>query len=290
VLACVEGEHHALGLRMAADALAGSGFAVDCLGASVPLKALARMVEDEAIPLVGVSLSVSAGVPALLRTGRALAAIGQPPRLFLGGAGVPESLRRLRDVPYARTTRDAVRAAERALHSRPPRPELFTANHRRRRRTDLAVYELGVRRDDEYQRLALEDPVTGVLNRRAFDERAAALGPSNATLLLFDLDGFGLLDDGDRVLRAVSDAVRGTIRADDELFRLGGDEFALLLAGTQPEEVAPLLERLRNALLRLAPPLTATFGVAPVAGDARRALHLATAVVVEAKAEPAAAA
>ena len=284
VLACVEGEHHALGLRMTADVLGDAGFSVDYLGASVPLEALLRLVEDEAAPLVGLSVSLSAGVPALLRTGRALAAMEHPPRLFLGGGGVPESLRRLRDVPYARTTRDAVRAVERALASRPPRPDLFSANHPRRRRADLALVDLSARRDDEYRRLALADAITGVWNRRAFEERAAELAGTDATLLVFDLDEFGLLEEGDRVLRAVADAAAGVIRGDDDLYRLGGDEFALLLPGTRPEDVESLVERLRGALARLSPPLTASFGVAPLAGDPRRALFHATALVLDAKA------
>jgi diguanylate cyclase (GGDEF)-like protein len=89
--------------------------------------------------------------------------------------------------------------------------------------------------------LALEDPLTGLLNRRGFMRdlsRAIAYRArygTPAALLLADLDRFKPINDtyghnaGDRALAHLSALLRGNIRASDCLGRLGGDEFALIL-------------------------------------------------------------
>jgi diguanylate cyclase (GGDEF)-like protein len=89
--------------------------------------------------------------------------------------------------------------------------------------------------------LALEDPLTGLLNRRGFMRdlsRAIAYRARYGTptaLMLADLDRFKPINDtyghevGDRALEHLSGLLRGNIRASDCLGRLGGDEFALIL-------------------------------------------------------------
>ncbi len=90
------------------------------------------------------------------------------------------------------------------------------------------------------------DALTGLLNRRAFEERlpvelarAARLGP--VSLCLLDLDGFKGVNDrlghpaGDEVLRRVAKILEGS-RVADDCFRIGGDEFAILMPGTSEEE------------------------------------------------------
>jgi diguanylate cyclase (GGDEF)-like protein/PAS domain S-box-containing protein len=89
--------------------------------------------------------------------------------------------------------------------------------------------------------LADRDPLTGVLNRRRFDEdlRATILGlrrhDRRAALLLIDLDRFKLVNDtyghraGDEVLLAVAGVLRRRLRGTDLVGRLGGDEFAIVL-------------------------------------------------------------
>jgi diguanylate cyclase (GGDEF)-like protein len=89
--------------------------------------------------------------------------------------------------------------------------------------------------------LALEDPLTGLLNRRGFMRdlsRAIAYRArygTPAALMLADLDRFKPINDtyghevGDRALAHLSGLLRGNIRASDCLGRLGGDEFALIL-------------------------------------------------------------
>jgi diguanylate cyclase (GGDEF)-like protein len=103
---------------------------------------------------------------------------------------------------------------------------------------------------------ARRDALTGLPNRRAFDERLENLlaGNRRAAIALFDLDDFKHVNDrdgheaGDAVLRAVARVAQRTLRATEELYRIGGDEFALVIESA--EEAMPLVvERLRSALL-----------------------------------------
>ncbi|MEI8254288.1 MAG: GGDEF domain-containing protein [Deltaproteobacteria bacterium] len=89
--------------------------------------------------------------------------------------------------------------------------------------------------------LARTDALTGAINRLAFHETIsremdlARRAGRAVTLAFVDLDGFKSVndasghDEGDRVLRAVVETARATLRDDDLVFRIGGDEFALLL-------------------------------------------------------------
>ena len=91
--------------------------------------------------------------------------------------------------------------------------------------------------------LALHDPLTHLLNRRAFDERAhAGLGRAEregipVALLSLDLDHFKEVNDshghavGDEALRALASAMTRSTRPSDVCGRLGGDEFSVVLPG-----------------------------------------------------------
>ena len=142
------------------------------------------------------------------------------------------------------------------------------------------------------ERMARIDALTGLENRRAFDEafaRALARGRRSAqplTLVLADLDGFKQVNDlhghlaGDAVLTAVAAALRLHARGTDRAFRWAGDEFALLLEDTDPQTAAQVCSRLREAIARAVAtpagaPVTITLGWARddgahVAGAARR--------------------
>ena len=98
--------------------------------------------------------------------------------------------------------------------------------------------------EQRLRELADHDGLTGLRNRRAFDEalilqvgRGQRYG-ENATLLLVDLDGFKQINDthghkiGDDVLKAVAGAINNRVRATDFAARIGGDEFAVLLPHT----------------------------------------------------------
>ena len=110
-------------------------------------------------------------------------------------------------------------------------------------RTTLTLRE--VRALAESRRQAMTDDLTGLANRRAFQQRlgeltgdAGASGDSPA-LMLIDLDGFKDLNDtlghqaGDIVLEQIGERLRETIRPGHFLARLGGDEFAVLMPGVQ---------------------------------------------------------
>jgi two-component system cell cycle response regulator len=102
-------------------------------------------------------------------------------------------------------------------------------------------------------KLAMTDPLTGALNRRAFFEKAqeACMRTEAGGILsaiLFDLDHFKYINDdyghdvGDRVLRVIA----GEVMAEKlTLGRLGGEEFAVLLDGMNVEDAAQVAERLR---------------------------------------------
>jgi diguanylate cyclase (GGDEF)-like protein len=102
------------------------------------------------------------------------------------------------------------------------------------------------------------DSLTGLPNRRAFEERlpvelarAARSGP--VSLCLLDLDGFKGVNDrlghpaGDEVLRQVGRILEGSRMADD-CFRIGGDEFAILMPGTDEEEAAVAAARIAGQI------------------------------------------
>ncbi|KRE00297.1 hypothetical protein ASE63_09505 [Bosea sp. Root381] len=106
--------------------------------------------------------------------------------------------------------------------------------------------EIGQReqREQELRRLAETDPLTALLNRRSFTEKAhaaMALCEENQTdiaLIVVDLDHFKAVNDshghpaGDAVIRAFADVLLGLVRADRDLVgRFGGEEFAILLPG-----------------------------------------------------------
>lgn len=88
--------------------------------------------------------------------------------------------------------------------------------------------------------LARQDPLTGLPNRRLWQELAEARLHAKApvAVLVLDLDGFKHVNDtlghdqGDVLLKVVAERLSGALRTDDVVARMGGDEFALLLPGT----------------------------------------------------------
>ena len=96
---------------------------------------------------------------------------------------------------------------------------------------------------DEVERLATRDSLTGIANRRLFDEslgREAARAQrlrTSLSLIVFDIDHFKQINDayghltGDAVLRSVADAIVASTKSFDLAARYGGDEFVLLLPG-----------------------------------------------------------
>lgn len=99
---------------------------------------------------------------------------------------------------------------------------------------------------------ALEDPLTGIANRRGFLEQVAALSPerSHGCLAILDIDFFKQVNDrlghdqGDRVLCAFADRLSAQIRRVDLVARWGGEEFAILFRESTEEEADWTLSRI----------------------------------------------
>lgn len=110
--------------------------------------------------------------------------------------------------------------------------------------------------------LARSDALTGLGNRRAFDETLrdectrARRSAQPLTLVYIDLDNFKRINDqlghdaGDQVLCELAAAVRQVVREHiDRGFRLGGDEFALLLPGSSVTQAQAVVDRIRDACI-----------------------------------------
>ncbi len=116
------------------------------------------------------------------------------------------------------------------------------------------------RRAERAEVESLTDSLTGLTNRRGWDElmsreesRAARYGDP-ATVVMLDLDGLKRANDlrghhaGDELLKHTADALRKTTRESDVAARLGGDEFGILLIGCDTTQVDAAVERIRAAL------------------------------------------
>jgi diguanylate cyclase (GGDEF)-like protein len=130
---------------------------------------------------------------------------------------------------------------------------------------------------------ASTDPLTGLPNRRYFDEFCGLLARRRRSgdavaVLMVDIDKFKALNDthghpvGDQVLRAVAGAIVTAVREEDVPARVGGEEFAVLLRNPGPEVAAEVGERVRAAVRALdlreigVPGVTVSVGVANARG------------------------
>lgn len=112
---------------------------------------------------------------------------------------------------------------------------------------------------DTARRLAMTDGLTGLLNRRAFQDQLTracstlAHAPQRFALVVLDIHGFKQINDthghlaGDAMLQAVGQALATSVRAGDLAFRYGGDEFAVLLCGVDARQAREVAERLKAA-------------------------------------------
>jgi diguanylate cyclase (GGDEF)-like protein len=111
---------------------------------------------------------------------------------------------------------------------------VIVASEDARRELSDAVQALQVARDQLELKLKT-DPLTEALTRHAFYSMSRGM---NGVVVMIDVDNLKRINDlaghaaGDAAIRAVANAVRTRIRADDLLFRWGGDEFLLLLPGS----------------------------------------------------------
>jgi len=133
--------------------------------------------------------------------------------------------------------------------------------------------------NEELMRISNTDKLTGVINRRHFEEilgweiDKARRYKDSLSLVMFDLDRFKEINDrfghkrGDLVLREISKTCRSNIRSSDFLARWGGDEF-MILTPVKLQEAIILAEKIRSMIEELDLGVTASLGVTEfVAGD-----------------------
>ena len=112
---------------------------------------------------------------------------------------------------------------------------------------------------DEYKRIANTDSLTRLNNRRAFDDRLAAVydsqrGRGTTALIVCDIDHFKRINDtfghpvGDKILATVANIIKSTVRRDAFVARTGGEEFAIILDLTTADDSLVVAERIRKAL------------------------------------------
>ncbi len=143
--------------------------------------------------------------------------------------------------------------------------------------------------------LAVTDPLTGLYNRRKFEEvldqevnRAFRYGP--VSLLVIDLDHFKLVNDrhghraGDDVLKAAAQVLQSSCRSTDTCARLGGDEFGIILPHSDPSAAQAVRQRIQQQIARTAISLAAgqltiglSIGAATLPMDAEDAATLVAA-------------
>ncbi len=146
-------------------------------------------------------------------------------------------------------------------------------------------------RIQELKRQASHDELTGLKNRRRFEEELRAAmarsrrdGTTGAVLML-DLDNFKQVNDslghqaGDRMIGEIAAVLRRRSRASDVLARLGGDEFALVLPRSDEARARAAAEAIAEAVRKHRPehdglePITVSIGVAMFGDDPRTSLE-----------------
>jgi len=158
--------------------------------------------------------------------------------------------------------------------------------------------------NEEFRKLAITDPLTGLFNRRYFEramqeELALALRHGDKhCVLLIDIDNFKNINDtyghleGDRVLQKFADTLRSQLRSADILSRMGGEEFVVLCKRVHQDKALSIAEKFRKQIERMSITIgtdtlrvTASIGVAvlpkgpddtieEILGEADEALYL----------------
>ncbi|HEY3966697.1 MAG TPA: GGDEF domain-containing protein [Planctomycetaceae bacterium] len=140
--------------------------------------------------------------------------------------------------------------------------QLLEANRQLQHDLETAKEELQVQRRqlDSYMAEALTDALTGLANRRKFDQELNRRfaqwkgGGTPLSLVLVDVDHFKSFNDehghvaGDAILHEVAHVLLDNVRANDLVARYGGEEFGIILPGTTLEEARPIAERIRGSV------------------------------------------
>jgi diguanylate cyclase (GGDEF)-like protein len=256
--------------------------AVDGVGADA---GRASVRPDASAPLEQVALTGTVeGLEEAVRAAEAkVLETGEPCEATVDGiAALSHPMRRGDDV-HARVS-GVVSVARRDRPFTVAERELF---HYLAEQAAVSIENVGLH--ETVERQAVTDELTGLFNRRRFQEAMATEVERSKRfgqpvgLVLLDLDDFKNVNDtyghqqGDLVLREVARVLRETSREIDEPARYGGEELAVVLPGTDLEGAYNLAERVRAGIEELALPLldgdgilsvTASFGVATLPGSA----------------------
>ena len=294
VVAAVQGEHHVLGLRMVADVFEGAGFDVRFLGADVPCDALVSWVAQYRPAVVALGATMPLAAAMLARELAALRALDPDLALIVGGQGVPAALRKGTGVRYAASTKELAGFAADVLRTRPAGvwPGDLARGGVLPRQPGLVLGEVDAdgaltdttaasadaareqaRRAFSLEQLALHDPLTGLWNRRGFEDRHQELTSAQSgrvpALLMIDVDALKEINDalgqpeGDRALVRAARAIVAALRPTDFAARIGGDEFVVLLPGASNAAALRIGERIRATVAAdsTEPRLTVSIGV-----------------------------
>jgi len=314
---------------MAADVIELAGYETIYLGADVPIDDLLQAVAARSPDLVGLSATMPGSIEALDRAVAEIQRANPGLIVFFGGQGVRP--RETNDgAVLVRDLEQLLAMVEAALDVATPGPKDSSAPREsppervgalgapqgagsaaagestpedesvERDLSGIAAETADLARDlarqaNTYKDLAYTDTLSGLPNRRAFEDRAARLRDFSDSkplaVLMIDLDGFKPVNDsegheaGDRILALMARTIAGGLREGDFVARFGGDEFAALLPGTEPSEAVALAERLRARVQDAGADasVTASIGVAMLEDDLRRALLRADVALYEAK-------
>jgi diguanylate cyclase (GGDEF)-like protein len=280
---------------------------------------VSRSMPAAAVIIADAQLRIDRGARGRLRGGRGGIAVSSRFRYGsdrLGGRAVPHGLRDA-GYPFVSSTLDVLEIVQTLLDGAPqmlstavpalrpklarPRsstPEPDNADAVADRLVEVVADSADLARGYVMQArvlhdLTLSDAVTGLANRRAFDDRIYLQTHTDAkpgALLMIDVDEFKQINDtrghqaGDHTLRLIGEAIAESIRPQDFAARIGGDEFAAILPGAGLASARETAERIRRAIAVNADlSVTVSIGLARLAGDSRAVLLAADAALYDAK-------
>lgn len=138
-------------------------------------------------------------------------------------------------------------------------------------RETVVKWQIGARRSEhnleqaiaasrQFERWSLEDPLTGIANRRAFEHALSERLPSSGsgrplTVAMIDVDRFKAVNDtfshqiGDQVLKALASILLASVRDDDVAARLAGDEFVVLFRDAEASIAEAIIHRIQSAVM-----------------------------------------
>ncbi len=306
MMTAIQGEQHVLGLRLAADVLECAGYDVLYLGADVPLDALLAACRIHQPDVLGFTVSTWPNVPTMILAIHEIMQLEQPPRIMVGGRAAVQAITHGLNAPIVEHADQILEVVRQLLAGPPPEhvisAELAARVPLRDQAAPVGTEQLAAidaafsatasfaragdvrespRAAAPMERLAHQDDLTGLHNRRAFDDRLQAIaqhGP-HSTLLMIGIDTPGSINDtggrhvGDETLVGVGRVILESIRSGEFAARIGGEEFVALLSAVTGSAADAVAERIRAAVAAasISPAATVSIGIAEVTSDARQA-------------------